>query len=98
MSCQHLGDECKLGGFCAPFRRRVGVCKFKNYIFVLDIFCQHLGNICQLNIYHANNWGMNVSWRVSVCPSGTGLENVHFWKMYIVVWWMSGVVDVLFYS
>ena len=33
---------------------------------------------------------MNVSWRVSVCPSGTGLGNVHFWKMYIVVWWMSG--------
>ena len=37
---------------------------------------------------------MNVSWRVSVCPSGTGLGNEHFWKMYIVVWWMSGVVDV----
>ena len=29
-----------------------------------------------------------------MCPSGTGLGNVHFWKMYIVVWWMSGVVDV----
>ena len=24
-------------------------------------------------IYHANPWGMSVSWRVSVCPSGTGL-------------------------
>ena len=37
---------------------------------------------------------MNVSWRISVCPLGTGLGNVHFLKMYIVVWWMSGVVDV----
>ena len=25
---QYLGDECKLGGFCAPFGRRVGVCTF----------------------------------------------------------------------
>ena len=31
-------------------------------------------------IYHAKTWVMNVSWRVSVCPSGTGLGNVHFWK------------------
>ena len=33
ISCQHLGDECKLEGFCAPFGRRVGVCTFlKLYI------------------------------------------------------------------
>merc|ERR1711911_565287 len=50
--------------------------------------------VCWNWTYHANNWRMNVSWRVSVCPSGTGLGNVYFWKMYIVVWWMSGVVDV----
>merc|ERR1711911_472040 len=55
---------------------------------------QSVEYVCWYWIYHANNWGMNVSWRVSVCPLGTGLGNVHFWKMYIVVWWMSGVVDV----
>ena len=35
-------------------------------------------DICWYWIYHANTWGMNVSWRVSVCPSGTGLGNVYF--------------------
>ena len=30
MSCQHLGDECKLKGFCAPFGRRVGEYTFLN--------------------------------------------------------------------
>ena len=28
---------------------------------------------------------MNVSWRVSLCPSGTGLGNVHFWKCIFVL-------------
>ena len=42
---------------------------------------------------------MNVSWRVSVCPSGTGLGNVHLGKCILwcggcLVWWMSDVVDV----
>merc|ERR1712208_238171 len=55
---------------------------------------QSVEYVCWYCIYHANNWRMNVSWRISVGPSGTGLGNVHFWKMYIVVWWMSGVVDV----
>ena len=41
-------------------------------IFVLDIFCQHLGDY--------------VNWRVSVRPLGTGLENVFLdgWGMYIL--------------
>ena len=28
ISFQHLRDECKLGDFCAPCGRRVGVCRF----------------------------------------------------------------------
>ena len=26
ISCQHLGDECKLDGFCVPFGHKVGEC------------------------------------------------------------------------
>ena len=54
------------------------------YIFVLDICCQQfwehvtVENICWYWIFHANIWGMNVSKRVSVCPSDTGLESEHF--------------------
>ena len=28
ISCQHLGDECKLEGFCVPFGHRVGESTF----------------------------------------------------------------------
>ena len=35
ISCQHLGDECKLEGFCVPFGHRVGECTFlKIYICI----------------------------------------------------------------
>ena len=35
ISCQHMGDECKLKSFCAPFGRRVGECTFlKQYICI----------------------------------------------------------------
>ena len=59
--------------------------------FVLEICCQQFVEyvsveyICRYWIYHANTWVMNVSWRVSVCPSGTRLGNVHFWKCIIVL-------------
>ena len=36
-------------------------------------------------IYSANNWGIYVSWRVSVRPSGAGLGNVHFLKNKFVL-------------
>ena len=60
ISCQQLAEMCQLEGFCAPFGRRVSEhVYFEIYIFVLDIGCQHLGNIscleehleniCQLN-------------------------------------------------
>ena len=42
ISCQHLGDECKLEGFCAPFGRRVGEYTFLNIMLVLNISFQHL--------------------------------------------------------
>ena len=38
-----IGEMCQLEGFCAP-----GNVHFVMYIFVLDICCQHLGNIRQL--------------------------------------------------
>ena len=47
-SCQHLGDECKLEGFCTPFGRRVGEYTFLNIMLVLNISCQHLGEECKL--------------------------------------------------
>ena len=80
ISCQHLGDECKLDGFCVPFGHRVGECTFLKFIFLLDIWCQQFGEYMSVEyiwywIYHANTWGMNVSWRVSVYPSDTGLGN-----------------------
>ena len=34
-----------------PSGAGLGYVRFQNYIFVLDIFCQHLGNKSQLNIY-----------------------------------------------
>ena len=52
ISCQHLGDECKLEGFCAPFGRRVGEYTFLNIMLVLNISCQQWGDECKLeNIY-----------------------------------------------
>ena len=38
-----IGEMCQLEGFCPP-----GNVHFVMYIFVLDICCQHLGNIRQL--------------------------------------------------
>ena len=39
-------------------------------------------------IYPANTWGMGVSWRVSVCPSGTGLGECTFLN-YVTVEYIS---------
>ena len=93
ISCQHLGDDCKLEGFCVPFGHRVWNVHLWKYIFVLDICCQPFGEymsveyICWYWIYHASTWGMTVSWRVSVCPWGTGLgmyiyENIYLYWIY----------------
>ena len=72
-----LGGGMYVGGFLNALRAQ-------GYIFLLDIFCQQFWEymsveyICWYWIYHANTWVMNVSLRVSVCHSGTGLRNVHF--------------------
>ena len=66
ISCQHLGDDCKLEGFCVPFGHRVWNVHLWKYIFVLDICCQQFGEyvslecICWYWIYHTNTWRMNV--------------------------------------
>ena len=46
--------------------------------------------ICWYWICHANSWGMNVSWTVSVRPSGAGMENRHF----DVLIWNQTVWDI----
>ena len=54
ISCQHLGDEFKLMGFCVPFGHRggemyiFGICTSLIYMLVLDISCKHLGDECKL--------------------------------------------------
>ena len=61
------------------------------YMLILEICCQQFGEYVSVEyiywywIYHANTWAMNVSLRVSVCPSGTGLGNVQFWKCLFVL-------------
>ena len=49
ISCQHLGDECKLEGFCVPFGHRVGGCTF------LEMY------IC-IGYMLPTFWGVYVSW------------------------------------
>ena len=74
-----------------PSGTGLGNVQFWKCLFVLEICCQQFGEyvsveyICWYWIYHANTWVMNVSWMVSVCPSGTRLGNVHFWKCIIVL-------------
>ena len=43
ISCQHLGDECKLEGFCAPFGRRVGEYTFLNIYVGIEYIMPTLG-------------------------------------------------------
>ena len=63
------------------------------YILLLDISCQQFGDICQLGCFCGLFGGrvgectfcniqyisaQFLDWRVSVRPSGAGLEDVHF--------------------
>ena len=46
ISCQQLGDECKLEGFCVPFGHRVGECTFlKMYICIGYVTPKRLGGL-----------------------------------------------------
>ena len=52
ISCQHMGDECKLEGFCVPFGHRVGDCTYLEiYICIGYMTPKILGIICHLKIY-----------------------------------------------
>ena len=51
-------------------------------------------NICLYWIYHANTWGMNVIWRVSLCPSSTGWKINIFWD-YISCTYNLGDINYL---
>ena len=54
------------------------------YMLILEICCQQFGEYVSVEyiywywIYHANTWAMNVSWRVSVWPSGPGVGEGQF--------------------
>jgi hypothetical protein len=39
ISCQLLGDECKLDSFCAPFGRGDGKFTFLEIIILVDYIC-----------------------------------------------------------
>ena len=50
ISCQHLGDECKLEGFCVPFGHRVGECTFLKIYICIEYMLPTM-------------WGVYVSWK-----------------------------------
>ena len=59
ISCQQLGDECKLKGFCVPFGHRVGECTFLENAYFYSIHAaNNLGSMCQLNIYVGIGYSM----------------------------------------
>ena len=69
---QQLGNIRQLEGVCAPFGRGVGECAFSRIYICIG--------------YTLPTFGENVSvWRVSVRPSGAGLENVHFLEYSFVL-------------
>ena len=74
-----------------PSGTGLGNVQFRKCLFVLEICCQQFGEYVSVEyiywywIYHANTWALNVSWRVSVCPSGTGWGNVQFRKCLFVL-------------
>ena len=80
VSWQQMWLESRIDGFCGSVH--LWRCKF-----VLNMRCQQFGGYVTVEyvswylIYNANNWRMNVSCRVSVCPSGTELGSVHFYKI-----------------
>ena len=63
ISCQHLGDDCKLEGFCVPFGHRVWNVHLWKNIFVLDICCQQFGEYVSVeNIWVCIGYIMPTIW------------------------------------
>ena len=64
ISYQHLGDECKLEGFCVPFGHRVGECTFLENVYLYWIYAaNNLGSIIQSDIYVDIGYTMPTVWR-----------------------------------
>ena len=51
ISCQHMGDECKLKSFCAPFGRRVGECTFLKLYICIGYMLPTIWGVCVSWIY-----------------------------------------------
>ena len=71
--CQQLWNVVQLGGVCVPFGHRVGECTFSKICICIGYILPTIVECCSVK-------------GVSVCPLGTGLENVHST--------VSGVVNV----
>ena len=91
ISCQPLGDECKLEGFCVPFGHRVGECTFLENVYcgVVDVWCGGCPMWWMSGVVDVRCGGCLVWWMSGV---------VDVWCGGCLVWWMSyfthGVVDV----
>ena len=46
ISCQHLGDECKLDGFCVPFGHKVGECTFLEMYNCIGYMLPTIWGVC----------------------------------------------------
>ena len=46
ISCQHLGDECKLEGFCVPFGHRIGECIFLKMYICIGYMLPTIWGVC----------------------------------------------------
>ena len=67
-----MGKLCQLEGICMPLGRRIGEYSFSRIYICIGYTLPTIGD--------------NVSvWRVSVRPSGAGLENVHFLEYTFVL-------------
>ena len=83
-----------------------GNVNFEEYTFILDIHCQQLGNMCQLNIYICIGYilptiggYMTVGGCLCALP-GAGLGNMCQLNIYIYLYWIYsannwGIYDIL---
>ena len=58
-----IGEYVSFRGCLAPFGRGFWECEFLEYTFVLDLHCQQLGNMCQLE----GAWGMCIFKNIHLC-------------------------------
>ena len=70
ISCQLLGDECKLDSFCAPFGRGDGKCTFLE--LHIDMKSNSLGHFRQLEAFVGIGYIMPTIW-----------GNISWWFIYV---------------